>query len=151
MKRNGISSEFIFIDSSILIEGLKGHTLAVSLFEELLESDLVPVINDIVFSEFLFHYIALKTGMSPFTIKKRGEISSIILPEEPKDFIEQFHILPTDDDVLELAYGLMRKHNLLPNDAIILAACLVFEVKNLGTLDEDLKKAGEKEGLNVLP
>jgi len=134
-----------------LIEGLKGHTLAVSLFEELIESDLVPVINDIVFSEFLFHYIALKTGMSPFTIKKRGEISSIILPGEPKDFIEQFHTLPTDDDVLELAYGLMRKHNLLPNDAIILATCLVFEVKNLGTLDGDLKKAGEKEGLKVLP
>ena len=151
MKRNGTSSEFIFLDSSVLIEGLKGNPLAISLFEELLKSDLIPVINDIVFSEFIFHYIALKTGVSPFTIKKRGEIDGVILPGEPKDFIEQFHVLPTDDEVLELSYELMRRHNLLPNDAIILATCIVFEVSNLGTLDNDLKNAGEKEGLNVLP
>ena len=52
---------------------------------------------------------------------------------------------------LSLSYELMRKHNLLPNDAIILATCLVFDVDNLGTLDNDLKNAGKKEGLNVLP
>ncbi|WP_456420951.1 PIN domain-containing protein [Thermococcus sp.] len=50
-----------------------------------------------------------------------------------------------------MSHELMRRHNLLPNDAIILATCLVFEVSNLGTLDNDLKNAGEKEGLNVLP
>jgi predicted nucleic acid-binding protein len=151
MKKTGTSSELIFLDSSVLIEGLKGNPSAVSLFEELLNSNFVPVINDIVFSEFIFHYIALKTGVSPFTIKKRGEIGNVILTEEPKDFLDQFHVLPTDDEVLEVSYGLMRKHNLLPNDAIILATCLVFEVRNLGTLDSDLKQAGEKEGLNLLP
>ena len=52
---------------------------------------------------------------------------------------------------LSLSYELMRKHNLLPNDAIILVTCLVFDVDNLGTLDNDLKNAGKKEGLNVLP
>ncbi|SEV80913.1 Predicted nucleic acid-binding protein, contains PIN domain [Thermococcus thioreducens] len=112
---------------------------------------MVPLINDIVFSEFLFHYIALKTGRSPFTIKKRGEMSTVILSNEPKDFIEQFHILPADDEVLGLSYELMREHNLLPNDAIILATCLVYEVSTLGTLDDDLKNAGEKEGLRVIP
>ncbi|WP_240703222.1 PIN domain-containing protein [Thermococcus indicus] len=45
----------------------------------------------------------------------------------------------------------MRKHNLLPNDAIILATCIVYGVDTLGTLDDDLKNAGEKEGLMILP
>ena len=101
MRKNGTSSELIFLDSSVLIEGLKGNPSAISLFEKVLKSGLIPVINDVVFSEFLFHYIALKTGVSPLTVKKRGEIGNVILPEEPKDFIDQFHILPTDDEVLE--------------------------------------------------
>ncbi|NJE76301.1 PIN domain-containing protein [Thermococcus sp. ES12] len=141
----------IFLDSSVLIEGLKGNPSAVALFEEILRQELIPVINDIVFSEFLFHYIALKTGVSPFTVKKRREIDEVLSPSEPKDFLEQFHVLPADDDVLELAYGMMVKHNLLPNDAIILATCLTFGIKLLGTLDSDLREAGMAEGLEVLP
>jgi len=41
----------------------------------------------------------------------------VILSDEPKDFIGQFHILPTDDEILELSYELMRKHNILPNNS----------------------------------
>ena len=84
MKRNGTSSELIFLDSSVLIEGLKGNPLAISLFEKLLRSDLIPVINDIVFSEFLFHYIALKTGVSPFTVKKRAKSTMLYFPRNQR-------------------------------------------------------------------
>ncbi|MDV3104052.1 PIN domain-containing protein [Thermococcus waiotapuensis] len=44
----------------------------------------------------------------------------------------------------------MRAHNLLPNDAIILASCKINEIKTLATLDEDLKRAALKEGLKLL-
>jgi len=38
----------------------------------------------------------------------------------------------------------MRTHNLLPNYAIILAACKINDIEYLATLDGDLKKAAEK-------
>lgn len=38
----------------------------------------------------------------------------------------------------------MRKYNLLPNDAIILAAFKVNDIERLATLDEDLIKAARE-------
>ncbi|SEV80902.1 hypothetical protein SAMN05216170_0028 [Thermococcus thioreducens] len=35
MKKSGTPNKLIFVDSSVLIEGLKGNPLAVSLFEEI--------------------------------------------------------------------------------------------------------------------
>ncbi|WP_010480121.1 type II toxin-antitoxin system VapC family toxin [Thermococcus zilligii] len=140
----------VFVDSSVLIEGLKGNPEAVRILNLLAEKNAAAIINDIVVSEFLFHYIRLKSGVSPFTVKQRGEIKEFILEDEPWDFINQFHILPTDEETIELSYHLMRAHNLLPNDAIILASCKINEIKTLATLDEDLKSAALKEGLKLL-
>ncbi len=44
----------------------------------------------------------------------------------------------------------MRKYNILPNDAIILAACKVNNIERLATLDEDLIKEAKKEELELL-
>jgi predicted nucleic acid-binding protein len=140
----------VFIDSSVLIEGLKGNPDAVKILYRLADEEAVAIVNDIVVSEFLFHYIRLKSGASPFTVKQAGRISEYILDNEPLDFINQFHIIPTDEETVMKAYSLMRSHNLLPNDAIILAACKINGIKNLATLDGDLKRAAEKEGLKLL-
>ncbi|ASJ03552.1 nucleotide-binding protein [Thermococcus profundus] len=140
----------VFVDSSVLIEGLKGNPDAVRVLYILADEKAVAIINDIVVSEFLFHYIRLKSGASPFTIKQSGRISEYILDDEPLDFLNQFHIIPTDEDTIMKAYSLMRSHNLLPNDAIILTTCKINGITNLATLDSDLRKAAEKEGLKLL-
>ena len=114
------------------------------------EKNAVAIINDIVVSEFLFHYIRLKSGVSPFTVKQTGRIRDFILKDEPWDFINQFHVLPTDEETIEVAYHLMRAHNLLPNDALILASCKVNNIGTLATLDEDLRNAAKKENLQLL-
>ncbi|WP_297476964.1 type II toxin-antitoxin system VapC family toxin [Thermococcus sp.] len=110
----------VFVDSSVLIEGLKGNPEAVEIMNTLADENAIAIINDIVASEFLFHYIRLKSGVSPFTVKQYKRINEFITDREPWDFIEQFHILPVDEETVEEAYHLMRAHNLLPNDAIIL-------------------------------
>ncbi|MBP1911062.1 type II toxin-antitoxin system VapC family toxin [Thermococcus stetteri] len=140
----------VFVDSSVLIEGLKGNPEAVKILNYLADVGAVAIINDIVVSEFLFHYIRLKSGASPLTVKSSGKISEFIKEDEPLDFITQFHILPTDEETLLQAYNFMRKYNLLPNDAIILAACKVNNIERLATLDEDLIKAAREEGLGLL-
>ena len=78
---------------SVLIEGLKGNQRAVEIMNTLADENAIAIINDIVASEFLFHYIRLKSGVSPFTVKQSKRINEFITDREPWDFIEQFHIL----------------------------------------------------------
>ncbi len=59
----------VFVNSSILIEGLKGNPEAVEIMNTLADENAIAIINDIVASEFLFHYLPLKSGVSPFTVK----------------------------------------------------------------------------------
>jgi predicted nucleic acid-binding protein len=139
----------IFFDTSSLIEFIKGNKKAVELFYELSKLDVEGFINDVVFSEFLFHYIRLSSQISPFKVKEKGEISKFIKEKEPKDFIEQFQVLTSDEKTTELAYEFMRTYNLLPNDALILASCKQYDVSYLLSLDEDLGVC-EREGIVLL-
>jgi len=67
----------VFVDSSVLIEGLKGNPDAVGIIYRLADENSVAIINDIVVSEFLFHYIRLKSGASPFTSSNPGKFRSL--------------------------------------------------------------------------
>jgi len=44
----------------------------------------------------------------------------------------------------------MQKHNLLPNDAIILASCKLQDVKVLASHDSDFLKACTAEGIQLI-
>jgi predicted nucleic acid-binding protein len=44
----------------------------------------------------------------------------------------------------------MKKHNLLPNDAIILAACKIQKVHVLASYDSDFFKACAEEGIRLI-
>ena len=71
MRRAGIINK-IFFDTSVLVEYLKGNSIAVNLLTGLQEiSTINGFINDVVVSEFLFHYISIKSNLSPFSIKKK--------------------------------------------------------------------------------
>jgi uncharacterized protein len=51
---------------------------------------------------------------------------------------------------VSLAVDFMKKHNLLPNDAIILASCKVQDVKLLASYDSDFTKACLSEGIKLI-
>lgn len=55
-----------FIDTSVLIEHIKGNKtdLLAYLFDKYSEC----ILNHIVFSEFMYHYLGAITGKSPLTV-----------------------------------------------------------------------------------
>ncbi|AIY90288.1 type II toxin-antitoxin system VapC family toxin [Geoglobus acetivorans] len=132
-----VSPVRVFVDSSVLVEFVKGNSEAGAILKKLKNVDVDTYINDIVFSEFVFHYLSLKSGKSPLTMKGKGVISEYIDEKDPLEFINQFSILQVDEEVVEKSYDLMKDYGLLPNDAIILATCIKHGVDALVTLDGD--------------
>jgi uncharacterized protein len=57
----------IFVDSSILVEYIKGSQI--DILEKLISSDNKLFTNPIVFSEFMFYYLAVTGDKSPLSIK----------------------------------------------------------------------------------
>lgn len=139
----------VFVDSSVLIEFIKGNQQAGKMLNRLNEAGAETFINDIVFSEFMFHYLSLKSGKSPLTMKGKKEIGNYVGEKDPLEFLDQFEILHVNAEIVHRAYNLMREQNLLPNDAIILATCAFHEIDLLATLDLDFESACRNEGLRV--
>ena len=138
----------IFVDTSVLIEYIKGTKT--ELLEELIINKYSLYISTIVYSEFMFHFISVTTGKSPFTIKKKKDIKNILERYEPIKFLEFFEILPETKQIIELSYLFMKKYNLLPNDSLILAACKVYNLDALASYDLDFKETAEKENVKLL-
>ncbi len=139
----------VFVDSSVLVEFVKGNERAKEILNRLLELDAEVYINDIVFSEFVFHYISLKSGLSPLTMKGKKEVGKYINERDPKEFIDQFRVLDVNESIINMAYDLIRKYSLLPNDAIILATCKFHEIELLVSLDRDFEEVCRLEGLKL--
>jgi predicted nucleic acid-binding protein len=138
----------IFLDSGLLIEYEK-QTQA-ELLESLLESEHQIFINPIVFSEYLYQLLGILGGRSPMSICESGKISETLSLHDTKTFISGFQILPIPDDALSLAVDFMKKHNLLPNDAIILASCKIQNVLVLASYDSDFFNACAAEGIRLI-
>ena len=137
----------VFVDSSVLIEFVKGNEQAGEILSCLLELNAEAYINDIVFSEFVFHYISLKSGLSPLTMKGKKKVGKYINEKDPREFIDQFRILDVNESIVNMAYDFMRKYSMLPNDAIILATCKFHEIDLLASLDRDFEEVCKLEGL----
>ncbi len=138
----------IFVDTSVLIEYIKGTKT--ELLEELIINKYSLYISTIVYSEFMFHFISVTTGKSPFTIKKKKKIKNILETYEPIKFLKLFEILPETKQVTELSYLFMKKYNLLPNDSLILATCKVYDLDALASYDSDFKEIAKKENIKLL-
>lgn len=138
----------IFLDSGLLIEYEK-QTQA-ELLESLLESEHQIFINPIVFSEYLYQLLGILGGRSPMSICESGKISETLSLHDTKTFISGFQILPIPDDALSLAVDFMKKHNLLPNDAIILASCKIQNVLVFASYDSDFFNACAAEGIRLI-
>lgn len=139
----------IFLDSSVLIEYLKGNQTN---FYELLISNLSNTffINDIVVSEYLYYILGFSTGVSPRTLQQKGKIKSTIESESKIiNTINNFNFISANEKILVDAPRLMSKYNLLPNDAIILATCKLHQTK-LASHDSDFIIPCENENIELL-
>jgi len=125
----------IFLDSSVLVESLKGNDSAVKIIEALKEKDALLVINPIVFSEvtYLFTKYAGKSRI-----------------RELFSMLNSLAMFDVNAETVSIAEELMLNYNLLPNDALILATCKYYGIKYLASLDTDFEKVCEAEKINLI-
>jgi predicted nucleic acid-binding protein len=139
----------LFLDSSVLIEYIKGNQT------ELLDKVIQPelrfelCINHIVFSEFMFHYLSLISNKSPLTLKNSSAIQSLLKQHNPIEFLQNFTVLPMNGIIMQTAYHFMECYNFLPNDALILSTCKHNKIQYLLSFDNDFEKACEKESIHL--
>lgn len=139
----------IFIDSSLLVEYIK--ETKIELLEKLIMSDYQCYTNAIVYSEFMFYYLAVIGGKSPLSIKESKMIKETIKIHNPIELFLNFDILPIENEIIKLSYEMMSKYNLLPNDALILATVRTNKIKNLASFDEnDFKIPCKTEAINLI-
>jgi predicted nucleic acid-binding protein len=139
----------IFLDSSIFVEPLKGnkvdfYRLLISNFENEL------YINDVVLSEYLYYILAFNSDISPKTLQRKNQIGDII--EQKPELVRalnNFILLPSDQNFRKQVPVLMAKYNLLPNDAIILATCKLHGTK-LASHDSDFIIPCQSENIDLI-
>ena len=84
------------------------------------------------------------------SIAQSGKIEEVLSKHQTITFLSLFEQVPIRSDAIALSISLMKKHNLLPNDAMILANCLLEGVAVLATYDSDFTGACEDEGVRML-
>ncbi|MEP7142413.1 MAG: type II toxin-antitoxin system VapC family toxin [Ferruginibacter sp.] len=139
----------VFVDSSLLIEAEKGN-FTDFLHDLYFNSSILLCINDIVVSEFLFYFIGLQTGKAPLTIKEKNGISKIIEIYNEDEVLKNFECIPSTKEIISVVPDFMRKYNLLPNDAIILATCKINNISFLASHDSDFMLPCKEEGITLL-
>ena len=138
-----------FIDSSVLIEYNKGSKT--KLFSSLLDSRKYKCyINETVVSEFLYHYLAKNSDTSPKTLQRKNKIAEVFATSTQYSLMHLFEFLPTDASIYNLVPDFMLNYNLLPNDAIILAACKIHNIIQLASHDKDFIEPCKAEGITLL-
>jgi len=125
----------IFVDSSVIVEYIKGNQI--DLLENLISSENELFVDAIVFSEFMFYYLAVIGEKSPLSLKESKLIKSIIDKHKPIELFQNFQSIPIDNEIINLSYDFMQKHNFLPNDALILATTKFCGIQYFASFDEN--------------
>ena len=138
-----------FIDSSVLIEFNKGNKLR--LFSELLANDVFRCfVNEVVVSEFHFHFLAYNGNKSPQALHESKKIADVFAASSQYELIRFCHFIGNNKRLYQLVPSFMAKYNLLPNDAIILATCKLHGIPNLVSHDSDFEEPCKAEGIILL-
>ncbi|WP_128543185.1 PIN domain-containing protein [Larkinella soli] len=140
----------IFIDSSLLVE--KAKKSRTDLFDALIRNpNLEKCISATVLSEFTFHLLAIEGGKAPRTLKEAQAIPALLSANPPQDFLRLFTFVPDSSQTVLVYLDLMSKYNLLPNDALILSACVLYEIPYLASYDKaDFETPCFKEGIGLI-
>ena len=144
------TSNKIFIDSSVLVEALKGNKRE---FYYSLVSDEKNsfYINSITVSEYLYFLVSFSGGSSPRSLKESKKIKDSLADQNNQvEILNEFTIIEAGESALTLAPSFMSKYNLLPNDAIILATCKIHNIAKLASHDTDFIIPCQEEGIELL-
>ncbi len=124
----------MFLDSSLIIEGLKGNPEALRILIKLTKLSIRLYINSVVASEVVYQ-LHSKRG---YNLKQLEQ------------HLLSFSILETNEKTINLMFNLIEKYALKPNDALILATCKQYNISHLISLDSDFKEACEKEKIILI-
>ncbi|WP_371731711.1 type II toxin-antitoxin system VapC family toxin [Thermococcus sp. ES12] len=111
---------------------------------------MIGYINETVASEVIFVYLKIKTGKSFRTLKKKPELVRTVPKEPVYELLSLFRFLETNEFVFSLSKKLIEKYGLLPNDALIGATALFYNLEGIITLDEDFEDMARNENLLVV-
>lgn len=101
-----MSNNKIFLDSSILVEYVKGAKT--DLLDYLLnDADYTLFISQIVVSEFYFHALAAYGNKAPLTLKTSKLIGSVMYLHQPQQFLRIFDFLIDDIKFIDASANLM--------------------------------------------
>jgi len=137
----------IFVDSGIFVEYVKGRR--VDFFEYLINKDVELFINQVVLSEFLFHFIGTIGNKSPLTIKESGKIAECFKVHNPIDMLPGVEVLNHTSEISNFTIEFIKQFNLLPNDALILATCKFHNLKYLASFDSDFEVPCKTLGIRI--
>lgn len=138
----------IFIDSSVLIEYEK--QAQPELLDALRDSYHELYINILVASEYIYRLIGVLAGKSPMSVCESGQIKEVLDKHDTALFLSPLHLLQIPAPAIPMGLDFMKKYNLLPNDAFILATCKLQGVAVLTSFDSDFKDACVQEGILLL-
>ncbi|TAG06407.1 MAG: PIN domain-containing protein [Cytophagia bacterium] len=138
----------IFLDSSVLIEYEK--STFTKLLDVLQEQEHQLYINTIVVSEYLYKLIAIIGQRSPMSVCESRKIRETLEKHDTMEFLSAFEYLPVPVEAVPLSIELMKKYNLLPNDALILGSCILQGIKVLASHDSDFGAACQAENMLFL-
>lgn len=139
----------VFIDSSLLIENIKGNKKNL-LLRLLRDTNMNCCINETVISEFMFHFLKVNGNAAPQTSQSAGKIPSIFNSSDDYSLIRLFHFIAGDVRLITMVPSFMAIYNLLPNDAIILATCKIHNITKLASHDTDFILPCQAEGIELL-
>ncbi|ASJ12302.1 type II toxin-antitoxin system VapC family toxin [Thermococcus thioreducens] len=136
------------VDTSVIVEYLKGNPQAIASISKLLDGNNVLFINPAVFSEVIYVMMGYYSGRAPKTIKENPKR----LPKELDmvfQVLSDYAFVEITRGTIEIAKELIEKYAMLPNDALILATCIEHGFA-LATLDDDFKLPAENEGVPII-
>jgi len=124
-----------FLDSSFIVELLKGNKVAREINSLLIESEgILLFYNHIVLSEVIYQ----------LHFKRNLRLALI------EEILNEFILLDLNQATKDLALRYIREYNLKPNDALILATCKHYNLPNLISLDSDFQVACKKEEIALI-
>lgn len=139
----------VFIDSSLLIENIKGNKKKL-LFNLLNDIEVNCCLNETVISEFMFHFLSVNGNASPQSLQSSEKIPSIFKSSDDYNLLQLFHFISANETLIDIVPFFMATYNLLPNDGIILATCKIHNITKLASHDTDFIIPCKAEGIELL-
>ena len=133
----------VFFDSNVFLKYLAGVEEAKKLLDKVEYSEWRGYVNDVVISEVVYGYLRLALNISRYRLReyivKYIDRVGELLEQDVYPLFVNFEHLPTIIGIDALLKYII-KYKLLPNDALIVATCKTYDIKDIATFDEDFTR-----------